>query len=379
MCMNRYYFGKYCMAIEFLVLVFYINSVSTSNKDYNTSNSTNVFKNNETVLYNTTISEVSSSHKIFGISKQQENDFDLSEIIVHLDAALQERLIQNLDKEDTEFLRWLDIDIDSEPSESLARLKGFRRQTSKALGLQEKKILEHLSFNKNLLSHSVSHKKLKQGKESAQVRSQTRLEKIIPELRSIYDSSSLDPSLKRPKSGAKIGSLKRLKRQADLEPPRWPGMPTEVPGVLRNINNGIVKRKLIDMMLQSLYSAQERVGHLGPIEAKYGHLAPYRMAFIFLKLDQLVHESHSIKMYIDSKENLVMTERLQLYSHILRRNIDVTYLVDYIMERVPKDQVVRIRQQLIRHEQEKIMENHAVHLKTVTHRQRPTNKNKNHD
>ncbi|XP_063625518.1 uncharacterized protein LOC134797222 [Cydia splendana] len=374
MCMDRYYFGKYCMAIEFLVLIFYINSVSTTTKDFKTSNTntTNVFRNNKTALYNTTISEASSSHKIFGISKEQENDFDLSEIIVHLDAALQERLIQNLDKEDTEFLRWLDID--PEPSESLARLKGFRRQTSKSLGLQEKKILEHLSFNKNLLSHSISNKKLKQGKESAQVRSQARLEKIIPELRSMYDSSSLDPSLKRPKSGSN-GSLKRLKRQADLEPPRWPGMPTEVPGVLRagHTNRSFVKTKIMNMMMQSLYSAQERLWPLAPIVAKYDHLTPYRMAFIFLKLDQLVHESHSIKMYIDRFPDMDITKRLQLYSQVMRRSIDVTYLVDYITERVPRDQMVRMRQQLIRHEQEKILEAHVAHLKTVTPRQRPTN------
>ncbi|XP_061719133.1 uncharacterized protein LOC133526494 [Cydia pomonella] len=385
MCLDRYCFRKYYMPIEFLVLIFYINSVSTSTRNFNTSNATNVFRTKEISKNFTNISEASSSDKIFRINKKQENDFDLSEIIAHFDEALQEKLQQNLDKEDKEFLRWLDIDPG--PSDSLARLKRFRRQASnprslkrkasKSPRLQEKKIVNHLNFNKNLPSHSIPHKELKQGKKSARVPSPTRLEKIIPELRWMYDSSSLDPSLKRPKrTGSKHGSLKRLKRQADSaefrELPRWPGMPTEMPGAgaLRQAHNtSFVKRKIMSMMMQSLYSAQERLWPLGPIVAKYDSLTPYRMAFIFLKLDQLVHEGHSILMYLDRQyknNDMTITKRLQLYAQLVRRNVDVTYLVDYIMERVPKDQVVRIRQWLIRHEQEKLMKDHVSYGKTTT-------------
>ncbi|XP_063537518.1 uncharacterized protein LOC134746874 [Cydia strobilella] len=148
-------------------------------------------------------------------------------------------------------------------------------------------------------------------------------------------------------------------------------MPTEVPGALRqgHMNTSVVKKKIMSMMMQSLYSAQERLGPLGPIVAKYGQLTPYRMAFIFLKLDQLIHESHSITMYINRQSrnpHMTITKRLQMYSQLVRRSIDVTYLVDYIMERVPRDQVVRIRQQLIRHEQEKLMKDLVLYGKTTT-------------
>ncbi|XP_063632277.1 uncharacterized protein LOC134803390 isoform X1 [Cydia splendana] len=107
--------------------------------------------------------------------------------------------------------------------------------------------------------------------------------------------------------------------------------------------NEITKKKACTLMQQSLYASQELIRPLERLFKSFQAKPEYRVAYIFLQMEQAVADAKSImKMIIERRRNeknhpnpWSTSQRLQVFWQLVKRHTDLTYLLDYLRERIP--------------------------------------------
>lgn len=91
-----------------------------------------------------------------------------------------------------------------------------------------------------------------------------------------------------------------------------------------------------DLMKQAIYQAQERAKALQDVINKYMRSLFFRMGFVFRKLEEQEKELHM--MFTHMRRTWYHSIRWPWYYHIdyynicLQRNVDISYMVDRIIE-----------------------------------------------
>nr|XP_026500982.1 uncharacterized protein LOC113404330 [Vanessa tameamea] len=94
-----------------------------------------------------------------------------------------------------------------------------------------------------------------------------------------------------------------------------------------------LKLKILDLMRQSLYDAQDHIRNLDPILKKYKDDASLRMAFTFDRLEQIVMDSRRVFTIASKMRSWKRVhEQMIWYTHCLHKFFDVLYIVEHLID-----------------------------------------------
>lgn len=96
-----------------------------------------------------------------------------------------------------------------------------------------------------------------------------------------------------------------------------------------------VNMKIMEIMKQNIYNVQNRLAEIEPIIHKYQADERFRIAFLFNRLNEWKRDIRNIyyAMKIDRPQahHMRFKRRLWYYEHVLRKNIDITYSIEFLI------------------------------------------------